>query len=462
MWSLPQFDPELLRRYDRAGPRYTSYPTAPQLNSGFGQREFRDALSRSNADSGKPLSAYVHIPYCHSPCFYCGCNRIITRDRSRAGVYLSRLAKEIDAVAPLIDSRRTLVQMHFGGGTPNFLSAAELLRVVEYLRSAFSFASPEAGDFSIELDPRWVAEGDFAALADAGFNRASFGVQDLNPQVQKAVNRVQSHEQTLRAIADCRSNGFRSVNVDLIYGLPNQTEQGFSDTLDVLLEARPDRLAVYGYAHLPQLFKGQRQIRAEALPSAHLKLQLLGLAISRLTSAGYQYIGMDHFALPDDRLAKARDDGTLTRNFMGYSTHGDTDLIGFGVSAISQVADTISQNARDLAEWESSIDGGQLPVRRGIRLDRDDMIRAEAIRSLMCHGEIDVRKLERRFDIRFTDYFAMALCRLEPLVLDELVVVDPQVIRVTARGRLLLRVVAACFDRYLRQDEAAPRFSKVV
>jgi oxygen-independent coproporphyrinogen-3 oxidase len=283
--------------------------------------------------------------------------------------------------------------------------------------------------------------------------------------VQRAVNRIQSEEQTLRVIADCRSSGFRSVNVDLIYGLPEQTLQGLSRTLDVLLEARPDRLAVYGYAHLPQLFKGQRQIDAQSLPSADAKLQLLGLAISRLTAAGYQYIGMDHFALPEDELAKAREDGSLTRNFMGYSTHGDTDLLGFGVSAISQIADCISQNARDLPEWESLLEAGRLPVKRGIRLDRDDLIRAETIRSLMCHGEIDVQLLEQRHGISFVEYFKSSLAELKPLVADELVEMGAETIRVTSRGRLLLRIVAACFDKYLARDadKGAPvRYSRVV
>ena len=465
MWQVPQFDAALLSKYDRSGPRYTSYPTAPQFSPAFGELQFREALQRSNAMPAKALSIYVHVPYCRSPCFYCGCNRIITRDHSRSGPYLARLAREIEAVGEIMDGRRQVLQMHFGGGTPNFLSAGELRQVVDHLRGAFTFADPAAADVSIELDPRWIADGDIAALADAGFNRASFGVQDLDPRVQRAVNRIQSEEQTLRAIADCRANGFRSVNVDLIYGLPEQTEQGFARTLDVLIAARPDRLAVYGYAHLPQLFKGQRQIDAQLLPSPGTKLQLLGLAISRLTAAGYRYVGMDPFALPQDELAKACEDGTLTRNFMGYSTHGDTDLIGFGVSAISQIADCISQNARDLPEWESMLEAGHLPVKRGIRLDRDDLIRADAIRSLMCHGRIDTAALEQRHGVNFPEYFQSSLTELAPLVADGLVQVSDESVSVTSRGRLLLRIVAACFDRYLARDaeKGAPvRYSKVV
>ncbi len=340
MYPAPPFDAALLRRYDKAGPRYTSYPAAPQFHAGFGEREFREEARRSNARSTpRELSVYVHVPYCFSPCFYCGCNRVITRDRTKARSYIDRLVREIELVGPLFDRARNVVQLHLGGGTPNFLSPAELGEVIECLERHFSFAAPAVRDFSIELDPRFIGTGDIAALGAIGFNRASLGVQDLDPEVQRAVNREQSADQTLEIIGACRANGFRSVNIDLIYGLPKQSLEGFARTLDTVLAARPDRLAVYGYAHLPELFKAQRQIDAADLPSAEDKLALLRLAIERLTGAGYRYIGMDHFALPSDELAQAQEAGGLHRNFMGYTTHADCDLIGLGVSAISHVGD---------------------------------------------------------------------------------------------------------------------------
>lgn len=466
MNSIPPFDAELLRRYDKAGPRYTSYPAAPQFHTGFGEADFREQVLRSNADLiPRQLSVYVHVPYCFSPCFYCGCNRVITRDRSQAQPYMERLVREIAAVGRLFDRDRDVVQLHFGGGTPNFLRPAQLGELLASLGRHFHFATPEVRDFSIELDPRLVEKGDIAALAAIGFNRASLGVQDLDPEVQRAVNRVQSTEQTLEVIEACRANGFRSVNIDLIYGLPKQSLAGFARTLDTVLTARPDRLAVYGYAHLPELFKAQRQIEATELPDAEAKLALLRLAIERLTDAGYCYIGMDHFSLPNEDLAKAQEAGSLHRNFMGYTTHADCDLIGLGVSAISHIGDSFSQNPRDLPAWEQALDAGHLPVWRGMRLDADDVLRGEAIQSLMCHGSIDIESLENRFDIEFNAYFADALAKLEPLQADGLVTIEPNRIAATSQGRLLLRIVAACFDRYLDQSlprEKIPRYSRVV
>ena len=459
------FSADLLRRYDRPGPRYTSYPTAPQFHAGFGERELREVATASNGDPiPRRLSLYVHVPFCESPCFYCGCNRIITRDKARGEAYLARLYREIALTAGLFDRDREVIQLHFGGGTPNFLSPAQLRDVVDTLRSHFRFSDAPDRDISIELDPRFVDADDIAALGKIGFNRASFGVQDFDPAVQEAVNRIQSVEQTRAVIDACRGNGFRSVNVDLIYGLPNQTPDGFARTLDTVAEMRPDRVAVYGYAHMPHLFKPQKQLDASLLPSGETKLALLQLAIEKLTAAGYLYIGMDHFALPDDELALAQARGGLHRNFMGYTTHADSDLVGLGVSAISHIGDSFSQNPRDLPSWQAALDEGRLPVFRGMRMNEDDQLRADLIQQLMCQGEIPVAALERRYAIDFAEYFALALDRLAPLAEDGLVRVEEQRIVVTSRGRLLLRNIAMCFDHYLDQPAtvATPRFSRAI
>ena len=459
------FDADLLRRYDRPGPRYTSYPTAPQFRADFGEADLRAAAAASNGDPiPRRLSLYVHVPFCVSPCFYCGCNRIITRDKARGEAYLARLFREIALAAQLFDRDREVIQLHFGGGTPNFLDPAQLREVVDTLRSQFRFSDAADRDISIELDPRFVNADHIAALAAAGFNRASFGVQDFDPEVQVAVNRIQSVEETRAVVDACRANGFRSVNIDLIYGLPRQTVAGFANTLDIVARMRPDRIAVYGYAHLPELFKPQRQINAAELPDAETRLQLLQLAIESLTAAGYVYIGMDHFALPDDELALAQERGGLHRNFMGYTTHADSDLVGLGVSAISHIGDSFSQNPRDLPSWQAALDEGRLPVFRGMRMDEDDQLRADLIQSLMCQGEVPTAALERRYDIDFADYFAAALAKLQPLVDDGLARIEPDRIVATSRGRLLLRNIAMCFDRYLDQPAAvaAPRFSRAI
>ena len=460
------FDAGLLRRYDRPGPRYTSYPTAPQFNADFGEAALREVARASNEDPiPRPLSLYVHVPFCFSPCFYCGCNRIITRDLSRGRAYLERLEREIALMAPLFDRDREVIQLHFGGGTPNFLDAAQLCGVVETLRGAFRFADSDDRDISVELDPRFCNPADMPVLAAAGFNRTSLGVQDFDPTVQDAVNRIQSVEET-RAIVDaCRGAGMRSVNIDLIYGLPGQSLDGFRRTLDTVVAMRPDRLAVYSYAHLPHIFKPQKQIDDALLPDPDTKLALLQAAVEQLTAAGYVYIGMDHFALPDDELAVAQAGGGLHRNFMGYTTHADSDLVGLGVSAISHIGNSFSQNPRDLPSWEIALDEGRLPVFRGMRMDEDDEIRADLVQSLMCQGEVRVRAFQERHGIGFAEYFADDLQRLWPLADDGLVDVGPEAIRATPRGRLLLRNIAMCFDRYLDREsviDARPRFSRAI
>jgi oxygen-independent coproporphyrinogen-3 oxidase len=457
------FDPALLARCDRPGPRYTSYPSALQFKSAFTGADFRrHALISNEEPIPRDLSLYVHVPYCFSPCFYCGCNRIITRDFGRAAPYVERVLREAERVAPLFDRSRQLVQVHFGGGTPNFLTPDLLARLLESFGRYFHVSSSPQRDFSIELDPRMVRPGDIAAYAAMGFNRASLGVQDFDPAVQLAINREQSIEQTLAVIDDCRRVGFRSVNVDLIYGLPLQTRAGFARTLHTILSVRPDRIAIYGYAHMPEMFKAQRQIGKEELPDAAARVELLSLAIGKLTAAGYRHIGLDHFALPDDDLSRALAAGSLHRNFMGYTTHADCDLIGLGVSAISHVGDSYSQNFRSLSDWEIAVDNGQLPTWRGLALSADDVIRADVIQQIMCRGDVDRRRVEDRYDLDFDEYFADAIAALEPLVADGLVELGPERIVATSRGRLLLRMIAMCFDRYLQAQEERPRHSRVV
>jgi oxygen-independent coproporphyrinogen-3 oxidase len=362
-WPL---DADLLRRYDTPGPRYTSYPTAPHFRDAVVSQDFVRAAVGSNVGAfSRLLSIYVHVPFCRSPCFYCGCNRIVSRDHGQGARYLALLKQEIALVAPLFDRSREVIQLHLGGGTPNFLSPPQLAVLVAELQRLFTFSQSPQRDFSIELDPRFVSAEDIAALAAAGFNRVSLGVQDFDPQVQAAINRIQSVECTRVVVEACRREGMRSINIDLIYGLPLQTAEGFSRTLDEVIAMRPDRLAVYGYAHLPQLFRAQRQIADQDLPSAEAKLALLGLAVEKLSAAGYRYIGMDHFALPQDDLAQAQQRGDLHRNFMGYTTHAQTDLLGLGVSAISHVGDSFSQNQRELPAWQRAIEEGRLPILRG-------------------------------------------------------------------------------------------------
>ncbi len=468
-------DPALLRRYDRAGPRYTSYPTAPQFQSDFGEAQYREHARRSNATSSpRPLSLYVHIPFCASPCFYCGCNRIITRETVAASCYVERVLREAAMIAPLFDRHREVRQMHLGGGTPNFLLEEDLTRLVEGLGRDFRFSGAADRDFSIELDPRFASAAGVRHLAQLGFNRASLGVQDFDARVQQAVNRIQSIEQTLEIIDACRGSGFRSINIDLIYGLPYQTREGFARTLETVIEARPDRLAVYGYAHMPQLFKAQRHIDAQALPDPATRIALLALAMERLAAAGYRFIGMDHFALREDDLARAQDAGGLQRNFMGYTTHADCDLIGLGMSAISHIGASFSQNHRDLWAWTAALDEGRFPLWRGLSLNRDDLVRADVIQRLMCQAAVDFAEIESRHGIVFEKYFAKALEKLESLAADGLVELDEAGFHATARGRFLLRIIAMCFDRYLEPiadgEAGAPaaglstaaRFSQVV
>ncbi len=460
----PIFDADLIARHDVNGPRYTSYPTAPEFDARFSEADYTAAARASNEDPiPKRLSVYVHVPFCFSPCFYCGCARIITHDRGKADGYLARLHRQVEMTAPLFDRDRQVVQLHFGGGTPNFLDAKQMAELVETLGRQFSFAADGTREFGIELDPRDVDASYVAMLARHGFNRVSIGVQDFDPAVQAAVNRIQSVEETRAVLDAARDNGFGSASIDLIYGLPRQTTASFAKTLDQVIGLRPDRIATYGYAHLPERFRAQRQIDEADLPNAAGRLALLGLTIRTLTGAGYRYIGMDHFALPDDELSRAQDHGTLQRNFQGYSTHGACDMIGLGMSSIGRVGNTFVQNARDIVGYYAALDAGKLPVARGLVLDADDRIRGDAIQRIMCDGVIEIGAFEARHQIDFAVYFTRELAQLRALAADGLVGMSPARIAATARGRLLLRNIAMCFDAYLsRANAASPGYSKAL
>lgn len=452
-----QFDPELMRRYDREGPRYTSYPTAMQfrdLNPGCYETA---ALTSRGAIDKRPLSLYVHIPFCRSPCFYCGCNKIVTRQVERSDPYTARLFKEISMRSAYFDPTREVEQLHLGGGTPTFLTPDRLEALIDALDRFFRLVTKESRDYSIEIDPRTVDSRYIRKLAELGFNRISIGVQDFDTEVQTAVNRIQSAELVQQALDSARENGFVSINFDLIYGLPRQNLSSFGATLDRVVEMRPDRLAVYGYAHMPQVFKAQRQMAPSELPDASTRLALLQLAVGRLTAAGYLYIGMDHFALPNDGLAQARESGTLHRSFQGYTTHASRDLVSLGVSAIGQVGNLYIQNHKSLAGYNEAIDNGVLPSYRGVTMSTDDIIRKDVIQQIMCHGSIDIAATEQRFGIEFDAYFQAESARLATLAADGLIDVGTRRIGLTARGRLLMRNVAMAFDAYGPASASAPK-----
>jgi len=456
-----EFDPAMIARYDGCGPRYTSYPTADRFGDDFTAEDYVRALQlRNDVRPAQPLSLYVHLPFCDTICFYCGCNKIVTRDHGRSAKYIRYLGREIDIVGGLIEGAPAVQQLHWGGGTPTFLACEELAQLMQMLRNGFAIA-PDA-EISIEVDPRKVSAETIAFIGQLGFNRISVGIQDFDPDVQRAVNRIQSEEETRTVIDAARAHGFTSVNVDLIYGLPKQTLAGFSVTLDKVISASPDRIALYGYAHVPHLFKPQRRIAVDDLPSAEAKLGILALAIDKLGAAGYAYIGMDHFARPDDTLAIAQRQHKLHRNFQGYSTQPDCDLIALGISAIGEVGATYVQNVKLLDAYYERLDARMLPVMRGIALDADDMLRRSVIQSLMCHFELDYGVIEATYRIRFTEYFREELASLAPLAADGLLVIGERAITVTPRGRLLVRAIAMRFDRRLRDDHERAHYSKVI
>ncbi len=456
------FDLDLIRRYDKSGPRYTSYPTAVQFHQGFGETDYRDCVAQTNQEAQlRPLSLYFHIPFCDTLCFYCACNKIATKNRDHAVPYLANLHEEIARQGALFDSRRVVDQLHWGGGTPTFINHRQMSELMAVTRRHFSLHEDDSGEYSIEIDPREVQHDTIHLLRELGFNRMSMGVQDFDERVQQAVNRIQSEKQTFSVLDQARTEGFKSVSVDLIYGLPFQSAASFRRTVDKIIAAAPDRLSVFNYAHLPELFKPQRRINDADLPSPAEKLEILQMTIEQLAQAGYVYIGMDHFAKPEDELTVAQREGTLYRNFQGYSTHADCDLIGLGVTSISMVGDCYSQNVKQLEDYQRLIDNGGLPVYRGIRLDADDRLRREVITRLICHFELPFAVLEQFYDICFADYFAAELKALLPLQADGLLQLDADAIRVRPVGRLLIRNICMVFDKYLHEKNGQ-RFSKVI
>ncbi|MCW8829310.1 MAG: oxygen-independent coproporphyrinogen III oxidase [Gammaproteobacteria bacterium] len=454
------FDLELIKRYDKSGPRYTSYPTAVQFHEGFGESEYRDWAARSNG-TGNPLSLYFHIPFCDTVCYYCGCNKVVTKDRNRASPYLERLHREIALQGALFDKSRTVDQLHWGGGTPTFISHDEMRELMRVTGEHFNLRDDDSGEYSIEIDPREVQSDTIALLRELGFNRMSLGVQDFDERVQKAVNRIQSEASTMAALSAARSEGFKSISIDLIYGLPHQSVVSFARTLDKILEISPDRLSVFNYAHLPELFKPQRRINEADLPAPQEKLDILQNTIEKLTAAGYVYIGMDHFAKPDDELAVAQRSGSLYRNFQGYSTHADCDLVGMGSTSIGQVGDSYSQNLKELEAYYERIDAGSIPVFRGYELNADDKLRRAVITDLICHFELEKAKVEQAWNITFDDYFAEELKELAAMEEDGLLSLSAEQIRVADAGKLLIRNICMVFDRYLREKQNQ-RFSKVI
>ena len=445
-----EFDVDLIKRLGRNGPRYTSYPTADRFGAEFGYRDYLHAVAGLRTrGSARPLSLYLHIPFCDTVCYYCACNKIVTRKRDKAATYLAYLKREIAMQGALFAGINEVEQLHFGGGTPTYLSDAQMDDLMAHLRRSFRFAPDEVGEYSIEVDPRTVSAERVHALRRQGFNRISLGVQDFDPEVQRAVNRVQPELETRAVIDAARAAAFRSVSIDLIYGLPKQNLDTMRRTIDKVIAADPDRIAVYHYAHMPHLFKPQRRILEADMPSSDTKLQMLQLCIERLGAAGYVYIGMDHFAKPDDDLAVAQRQGRLHRNFQGYSTHADTDLVACGVSAIGAVGATYSQNVKTLEEYYDLLDQNELPVARGIRLGMDDALRRSLIQKLMCQFEVSIAALEQAFPIVFKDYFGPELAQLRQMEQDGLVTVGPEWLTVTMKGRLLIRNVCMVFDRYL-------------
>jgi oxygen-independent coproporphyrinogen-3 oxidase len=455
--------PELLQRYDVAGPRYTSYPTADRFVEAFGEADYLQALEQRRDGLGTkpyPLSLYVHIPFCESLCYYCACNKIITKHHERGAEYLHYLAREVDLNIAHLGQGQVVSQLHLGGGSPTFLSDAELAQLMAMLRRNFQFAP--GGEYSVEIDPRTVTRERLAHLAEQGFNRLSFGVQDFEPAVQKAVHRIQPAEQVFDLVAASRALGFESVNVDLIYGLPMQTPETFERTLEQVTLLRPDRIALYAYAHLPERFKPQRRIHTQDLPPAASKLVMLSSAMRVLLAAGYVYVGMDHFALPTDALAVAKRQGRLHRNFQGYSTQPDCDLIALGVSSIGRVGPTFSQNVKTLDEYYDLLNQGRLPVARGMALTRDDLVRRTVIMALMCQGSVLFESVELSHLVDFKQYFATEMAALTAMQDQGLLTLDDSGIQVTELGWFFVRGVAMVFDKYLQANQNRARFSKII
>ena len=450
------WDQSMIEKYNYSGPRYTSYPTALEFNDGFTEQDLLSAIEHSKSDK---LSLYIHIPFCAKLCYYCGCNKVITRHAHKADQYIEYLASEILNRAPLFKGY-TVTQMHWGGGTPTFLSPEQILRLTKLLKDNFNFA--DEGEFSIEVDPREIELTMLDTLKEAGFNRISIGVQDFNKQVQEAVNRPQDEQFIFDLIAKAKAMGFESTNVDLIYGLPHQTPETFAETIQRVLDLSPDRISVFNYAHLPARFAAQRKIKDEDLPSPQQKLEILHQTIETLVGAGYQYIGMDHFAKPDDELAKLQRSGKLHRNFQGYTTQEECDLLGLGVSSISQIGDCYAQNQKDIRPYYEAIDGQGHALWKGCKLNHDDEIRRVVIKQLICHFDLDMAVIDEKFGFTFEDYFAQDLKLLQTFIDDKLVTIENRRIEVSQTGRLLIRNICMCFDVYFREKARQQQFSRVI
>jgi oxygen-independent coproporphyrinogen-3 oxidase len=458
---MPGVSSETLKKYDVSGPRYTSYPTADRFVEAFTQEAYMLALEqRREIAATQPLSIYVHIPFCESLCFFCACNKIVTKHHERSAEYLRYLNREIDLHIEHLGAGQTISQLHLGGGSPTFFSDEELAELMRMLKQNFVFAP--GGEYSIEVDPRTVNEQRLKHLADLGFNRLSFGVQDFDPEVQKAVHRIQPVEQVFSLVDAARRYRFESINVDLIYGLPMQTPESFKRTLAQVVELRPNRIALYGYAHLPERFKPQRRISEYELPAAADKITMLGSALKAFIDAGYVYVGMDHFALPDDDLAIAKRQGRLHRNFQGYSTQPDCDLISLGVSAIGRVGATYSQNAKTIEEYYDHLNHGRFPVVRGLALSRDDIVRRAVIMAIMCQGALEYEAIELAYMLDFKSYFADEMAALKALEKTDMLVLEEDGLQVTDTGWFFVRAVAMVFDKHLQTDRNSARFSKIL
>jgi oxygen-independent coproporphyrinogen III oxidase len=459
---MPQtldFDQELIKKYDKSGPRYTSYPTAPQFTSEYTEESLKKSIQRSNTEMiPKALSLYVHIPYCDTICYYCACNKIITKDHSVTEGYLSLLEKEMQMLSPLFDKDRELDQLHLGGGTPTFLNDQEMIALMGMIEENFKVS--EQCEMSIEIDPRKVTNESVRLLSNIGFNRISLGVQDFDAKVQQAVNREQSYEMVRDRLLVAREVGVESINMDLIYGLPFQTVETFGDTLDKVIELKPDRLSIFNYAHLPERFKPQRRINESDLPSPAVKLDILQLTVEKLQQAGYVYIGMDHFALESDSMVKAQQDGTLQRNFQGYSTHADTDLVAIGVSSIGSIGDSYSQNSSNIDDYTASILAGKLPIVRGLVMSDEDLLRKQVINQLICHFRLDIPLVEKQWGISFRKYFSKELTELTKMEKEGLLSLDNNTIQVEPKGRFLIRNICMVFDAYLENNTV--KYSKVI
>jgi len=461
------FNLEMIKKYDRAGPRYTSYPTAPMFHSGINAKDYSKTLQRVSSDD-TPLSLYIHIPFCNTVCYYCGCNKIVTKQYHRAEPYLELLLKEIDHVADSLqdadgnDCQRPVTQLHFGGGTPTFMNNDQMRAIMAKLRARFQFVAKDKGEFSIEIDPRECNEDTVRVLEEIGLNRMSMGVQDFDPIVQKAVNRIQSKEETLRVLNEAREHGFESMNIDLMYGLPHQTVETFDATLKTIIEFSPDRIALFNYAHLPKMFMPQRRIDEAAIPSPQEKLNILEHSINVLLDAGYVFIGMDHFAKPNDELTIAQRQGKLYRNFQGYSTQAECDLIGLGLTSIGYIGGGFFQNKKEMDQYAECVDGNDFPVFRGYILSDEDHLRRQVIMRLMCDFALSYKPFETEFNINFKEHFADGLADLQEMVNDRLVELSDDGLTVLPAGRLLIRNIAMVFDEYLQKKKEGSNFSKVI